>query len=86
MGQGGAGGGAIKLIAEENLTIGGRIEADGGRGGAYGTGAYHSGAGGSGGAIYLKAKKITLEDGAHSGRYGKAGGKPVRRRIDHSRA
>ncbi len=56
-GGGGGGGGALHVVAHGSMVIGGRILANGGRGGdgASGTGGSGAGGGGSGGSILLQA-------------------------------
>lgn len=56
-GGGGAGGGAILIASSTTITVAGRIQAEGGRGGAM---IYGSGGGGSGGTIRLAAPTINV--------------------------
>ena len=61
---GSGGGGAIKITAGGKLIVGKNIYANGGMGMADSTnGAAKSGAGGSGGAIYLKASDLVINSG-----------------------
>lgn len=70
--DGGAGGGAIQILADGNLTIttDGKIDVTGGQGGD----GDHTGAGGSGGAVWLGGSLIDIADGAEILAIGGRGG------------
>ena len=69
--SGGTGGGSIKIISSGTLTLGGNINAIGGKGGRNGNNSNNSnessqsGASGSGGAIYLKGDRIVINAGVN---------------------
>jgi len=82
-GAGGGGGGALIIMSSGNMTITGRIDADGGDGGdgdccGTGTIADHdrgaAGGGGSGGAIVLQSSNVTVTAAATLTAVGGAGG------------
>ena len=62
---GGSGAGAIKVVATGTLTIGGDIWAVGGQGGTLTSSPNPTSVGGSGsgGAIYLKAPDLVIQNG-----------------------
>ena len=56
--KGGAGGGVIRLVAKQEFSLSGIINADG-KAGAVATDNTYDAAGGSGGSIYLEANKFS---------------------------
>ncbi|MFP6886841.1 MAG: GLEYA domain-containing protein, partial [Opitutales bacterium] len=71
--SGGTGGGAIKIISDGTLTLGGNISTIGGKGGARSNEAQRSGGSGSGGAIYLKGDNVVINAGVTISANGGAG-------------
>lgn len=72
-GGGGAGGGAIRLIASENITVAGFISANGTAGGRYSSTYAAGGGGGAGGGILLAASGNLTTTGSISAQGGGGG-------------